>query len=419
MLEQPTFGRRLKELRVERGLSQAALGGEEISTGYLSRLESGARQPTERVVTYLAQVLGVDRSAFDTPPSGGSLAQALSIATSTDGDEGIADLITVLGQVREEAPFMRWQALWVISRYWRRHGRRDEEQACLEELLRVADELSLPELQCRARFQLARTLRSTGEVTRALDTAVNAYQLAKNAKLSVTDTGGALLTLVSVEAEAGRLPDARAHVDELVQLVAGRSDPLAAEALWSAATVRFRQGDHETARGYLEQAMKVLDSSVDLTLWARLRLAAASLHLQSTPPETDLAHECLEAAAGALALVGTLVLRQELLTLQTHLAFEQGRYADARTLHDRLHSDELHLTYRDQIRLHMLDARLMLVEGHQDEGIHRLKELGEQARQQSNIDLAAEIWRILAESLEAAGRAHREQETRGRGATAP
>ncbi|WP_055715984.1 helix-turn-helix domain-containing protein [Streptomyces torulosus] len=405
MLEQPTFGRRLKELRVERGLSQAALAGEEISTGYLSRLESGARQPTERVVTYLAQVLGVDRSAFDTPPSGGSLAQALSIATSTDGDEGIENLIAVLGQVREEAPFLRWQALWLISRYWQRRGRRDEEQACLEKLARVADELALPELQCRAGSQLARSLRSTGEVTRALGIAVNAYQLAKGAGLSVTDTGGALLTLVSVEAEAGRLPDARAHVDELVQLVEGRSDPLAAEALWSAATVRFRQGDHEVARNYLERAMKELDSSVDLTLWARLRLAAASLHLQSTPPQTERGRACLDEAASALALVGTPVLRQELLTLQTHLAFEEGRYADARALHDQLHSDELRLTYRDQVRLHILDARLMLLEGREAEGIHRLKELGEQARQQSNIDLAAEIWRILAESLEDASRA--------------
>ena len=32
------------------GLSQTALAGEGMSTGYLSRLESGARQPTEAPV---------------------------------------------------------------------------------------------------------------------------------------------------------------------------------------------------------------------------------------------------------------------------------------------------------------------------------------------------------------------------------
>ncbi|MET8228406.1 helix-turn-helix transcriptional regulator, partial [Streptomyces sp. NPDC005301] len=46
MLRQPAFGRRLRGLRVARGLSQTALVGEGMSTGYLSRLESGARQPT-------------------------------------------------------------------------------------------------------------------------------------------------------------------------------------------------------------------------------------------------------------------------------------------------------------------------------------------------------------------------------------
>ncbi|MBK3580226.1 helix-turn-helix domain-containing protein [Streptomyces sp. MBT65] len=400
MLEQPAFGRRLKELRVERSLSQAALAGKEISTGYLSRLESGARQPTERVVNHLVRILGVERSAFDTPPSGGSLAQALSLATSAEGDQGSENLIAVLAQVREESPFLRWQALWHISRYWQRRGERAEEQACLEDMVRVADELSLPELQCRARFQLARSLRSTGEVARALDLALDAYQLAKDAALDLPDTGGALLTLVSVEAEAGRLPDARAHVDELVDLVAGRSDTLAAEALWSAATVRFRQGDHEGARSCLERAMKELDSSVDLTLWTRLRLAAASLYLQSTPPQTERGRERLQEAASALALIGTPVLDQELLTLQTQLAFHEGRYADARRLYDELNREELRLTYRDQVRLHILDSRLMILEGREQEGIRLLKDLGEQAQQQSNIDLAAEIWRILAECLE-------------------
>ena len=400
MLEQPAFGRRLKELRVERGLSQAALGGDEISTGYLSRLESGARHPTERVVNHLVQVLGVERSAFDTPPSGGSLSQALSLAVSTESDESSENLIAVLAQVREENPFLRWQALWRISRYWEGRGERAEELACLEELVQVADELGLPELQCRARFRLARSLRSTGEVSRALSLALHAYQLAKGASLATLDIGGALLTLVSVEAEAGRLPDARAHVDELVDLVAGRSDTLAAEALWSAATVRFRQGDHEGGRNCLERAMKELPSGVDLTLWARLRLAAASLHLQSTPPLTEHGRECLEEAASALNLIGTPVLRQELLTLQAQLAFQEGRYADARQLHDELNAGELRVSHRDQVRLHVLDSRLMIREGREQEGIRNLKELGEQAQQQSNIDLAAEIWRILAECLE-------------------
>ncbi|PNE40225.1 helix-turn-helix domain-containing protein [Streptomyces noursei] len=400
MREQPAFGRRLKALRAERGLSQSALAGEEISTGYLSRLESGARQPTDRVITYLARQLGVEPSAFEEAPHSGSLAQALSLAMSSDSDEATENLIAVLERADGEDAILRWQALWLASVHWRQRGERGEEQTCLEELVRIADEQALPELQCRARSHLARSLRSTGEVSRAISIAVDAHRLAKNARLSVSDTGGALLTLVSVEAEAGRLPDARAHADELAELMEGRSGVLAAEALWSVATVRFRQGDHEVAMTYLERAMQELESRVDLTLWLRLRLAAASLCLQITPPRTSHCREYLEAAAGALSLVGTPVLCQELLTLQTHLAFEEGRFAAARAAYDELSGHDLRLSYRDRIRLHILNCRLMLRERREEEAIRRLKELGEEARQESNIDLAAEIWRILAEALE-------------------
>lgn len=401
MMEQPFFGRRLRELRQERGLSQAALAGDEISTGYLSRLESGARQPTDRVVAYLADRFGVDRSAFDVPASGGSLAQALSIATSTDSDEAIEALITALNRAPGADLLSRWQALWVVFRYWRRQGRHSEERACLEELARIADELGLPELQCRAWAQLARLLRSTGEVARAIGVASRAYQLASEAKLSVSDTGAALQTLVAAEAEAGQLPDARAHVDELVRLTErGGSDVARTEALWSAATVRSRQGDHDGARDYLERAMLGLESRVDLTLWVRLRLAAASLYLQTKPPMVDRGRDCLQEAGTALSLVGTPVLRQELLTLQAYLAFHEGRFDDARRAHDELSRDELLLVYRDQVRLGILDSRLLLLEGREAEGLGRLKELGEEARQSSNIDLAADIWRILAEALE-------------------
>ncbi|WP_406429898.1 helix-turn-helix domain-containing protein [Streptomyces sp. NBC_01589] len=413
MTDESSFGARLKALRLQRGLSQAALAGEEISTGYLSRLESGARQPTERVIAYLAKQLGVDRVAFEALPAAGaatatggsSLTQALSIAASSDSDESVEELIEVLATAGAEDLLLRWQALWVIAGYRSRHGERAEEQACLEELAEVADELALPALQCRSGTQLARCLRSVGQVARALELAESAYHVAKDAGLSVADTGTALLALVSAEAESGRVAEAQAHARELVELVAGRSDALRAEALWSAATVSSRRGDDEAVHAYLEQAMQVLDSRVDPILWARLRLAAGSLYLQSRPALTVKARTCLTQAEAALSLIGTPVQQQELLVLQAHLAFEEGRYADARAAHDRLDFENLRLTYRDRIRLQTLDSRLLIVEGHQQQGRARLKQLGEEARRASNMDLAAEIWQVLAETLESAEQA--------------
>jgi transcriptional regulator with XRE-family HTH domain len=65
MTDGTSFGLRLRTSRQERGLSQVALAGKEISTGYLSRLESGARLPTERVIVYLADRLGHHQSHPD------------------------------------------------------------------------------------------------------------------------------------------------------------------------------------------------------------------------------------------------------------------------------------------------------------------------------------------------------------------
>ncbi|WP_029391769.1 helix-turn-helix domain-containing protein [Streptomyces xiaopingdaonensis] len=400
-----SFGARLKAIRVQRGLSQAALADGKISTGYLSRLESGARPPTERVLAHLAQRLDVDRSTLlDAPPGGADgaspLTQALSIAASAESDEAVEGLVDVLAEAADEDALLRWQALWLIARYRERQGERAAEQTCLESLSALADESGLPTLQCRSRTQLARCLRSTGQVGRALDLALSAYRVAQQNELSSQDTGRALLVLVSTEVEFGRLAEAMEHVRDLVSLVAGRTDTLRVEALWSAATVCSRQGDDEAVDAYLKQAMAALDSYVAPVLWVRLRLAAASLYLQSKPPRTEAASACLTEAEAALPIVGTPVQEQELLVLQAHLAFAEGRYEDARAAYGGVDFDALVLAYRDRIRLETLDSLLLIVEGHQEQGRAQLKRLGEEARRALNLDLAADIWLLLAESLE-------------------
>jgi tetratricopeptide (TPR) repeat protein len=217
-------------------------------------------------------------------------------------------------------------------------------------------------------------------------------------ELGVDDSAGVLLALVSVKAEAGQLPDARSHADALTALVQGRTDALWAEAMWTAAAVRMRQGDYAAAQDCLEQALGQFPSSEDLTLWLRLRLAAGRLHLQKIPAEPEAAEQCVTQAESALAFVGTAALRQELTALKADLAFVTGEYDQARTLLGELARDELRMTYRDRIRLDILSHQLRVLKG-DDSGIQGLRALAEQAQEDANIDLAAEIWRILAEAL--------------------
>lgn len=53
------LGRRLRELRIAAGLTQAELAGSRFSHAYVSVLEAGRREPSRTAVDYFAQRLGV------------------------------------------------------------------------------------------------------------------------------------------------------------------------------------------------------------------------------------------------------------------------------------------------------------------------------------------------------------------------
>ncbi|MFI5617752.1 helix-turn-helix domain-containing protein [Streptomyces sp. NPDC051567] len=398
MLEQPLFGRRLKQLRTQRGLSQVVLAGEGMSTGYLSRLESGVRQPTTRAVEHLAAQLGIAPTAFDEPETA-SLTRALAIAASADSDENVRQVEQALASGSGQDPLLRWQALWLVAQWHRRMGEHHKEGESLEELVRLGDELDLPELRSRGLTQLARCLRSCGEIPRAAEAASEAHRLARENDLPIQDVAASLLALVSVETEAGRLSEARAHADELTALTGGRTDSLWAEALWTAAAVRVRQGDPNSAQELLDQALAGFGSAENLSLWTRLRVAAARLHLQKTPPELDVSERYVEQAETSLAFVGIPALGQEVTALKAEIAFQGARFADARALLDRVRGTDPNMTYRNRVRLDILDSRLLVIEGAEEEGLARMRRLAEEAQKAANIDLAADIWRLLADTL--------------------
>lgn len=402
MLTQPHFGRRLKRLRLERGLSQAGLVGEGMSTGYLSRLESGERPPTERAVAYLARRLGVDPGALTGPADEQSLTGVLAaVASAPPGADDTAALSRAVEEDAGEDPAARWQALWLLSRSAGRDGDHERERVLLREVIDLADALGTAELRARSHVQYARCTRALGDLRTAEPAAVTALSVARAERLSVSDTLPALMVLISVETELGRLEAAGRHVEELERDLLPQAAPAqAAEALWTAAMVSNRQGDHAAARSRLDRALGLLRGEDDLALWTRLRAAAAAAALQMSPPQVAAADRWLSEAASVLDLVGTPLQVQELHALQAQLAFHQQRFDDARALSRALLQDEdLRLSYRDRVRLSVLDLRLDILEGRVDEGIAALRRLGQRAAESRNLDLAAHVWQSLATTL--------------------
>jgi transcriptional regulator with XRE-family HTH domain len=398
MIEQPAFGQRLRELRRERGLSQAALAGDVLSTGYLSRLESGERQPTARVVDHVAKVLGVPVSAFETASPTSSLANVLAVVTSSVPGADLTDaLADALRSQAHSHPALRWQALWLLVRAKTDQGRLDEQYEPLIELVALSDELGVPELRVRTRALLSRCARERGDNAEARRHATEARALAIDVPLA--DQAAALHALVSAEAEAGLLAEAAAHADELCELTEPAQGALLTEALWAGATLRIRQGDYGAAHELLERALRLLDSHVDLMLWMRLRLAAASLYLQVDPPLIDEARTRLDEIMVMLELVGTDLHKQQLLTLRAHLAFADGRMDDARELCGMVDEQTLLLSFRDRVRFQALRGQLLVIDGQVAAGTRVLQELARQAEDARNVELAAEIWRNLARLL--------------------
>ncbi|GAA2500644.1 helix-turn-helix transcriptional regulator [Streptomyces gobitricini] len=402
MLEQPHFGRRLKRLRLARGLSQAGLVGEGMSTGYLSRLESGERRPTERAVSYLAGRLGVDTSALTGPADGRPLTGVLAaVMSAPPGTDDTAALSRAVEEDAGEDPAARWQALWLLSRAAGRDGDYEGERTRLRELIELSDLLAAPDLRARSRVRYARCTRALGDMRTAEPAAVEALSIARAAELSVSDTLAALMVLISVETELGRLEAAGRHVEDMERDLLPRAAPAqAAEALWTAAVVSNRRGDDAAARARLDRALGLLRGQDDLTLWTRLRAAATAAALQMSPPRVAAAERWLAEAASVLDLIGTPLQLQELRALQAHLAFHQGRMEDAGALtRALLRARGLRLSYRDRVRLSVLDGRLMILAGRVDEGIAALRRLGAQATESGNLDLAAHIWQALATTL--------------------
>ncbi|MFD9502013.1 helix-turn-helix domain-containing protein [Streptomyces sp. NPDC060035] len=401
MQEQPEFGRRLRQLRRQQGKSQTDLTGPGMSAAYLSRLESGARPPTRRAVEYLAVRLGQPTDAFDMPPES-ELGDVVAMSLTSFGKEGEAEMRSMLQGALAESPDadpqLRWQALAQLARLHEAVGEYEEERAVLHEVCRLSDAMERPVLRVHSRIWFARCVRNLGDAELARERVQEALALSERHHLHVPVANllRSKLLLASVEAELGNLAEAARQSGEVCASLPANEGPLATEAFWVTATVHTRLGQYEQAASLLQQALAALDSRDDFTLWMRLRLAAASLALQAAPPQLGEADRHLQAVEPALGLAGTPRHCQEYLFLRARLAFQQGAMAEARAFCGRAEEGLHLLSYRDRIRLEVLRG---LLDAHAGDvsALSRLRSLAESVQQAGMPDLAAEVWRAVAE----------------------
>jgi transcriptional regulator with XRE-family HTH domain len=96
-------GRRLRELRLAAGLTQAELAGRRFSHAYVSVLEAGRREPSRAAVDYFAQRLGVAvEELWSEKGASWALQMAEDLRAGGLHAEGRALLVKTLGNLERD-----------------------------------------------------------------------------------------------------------------------------------------------------------------------------------------------------------------------------------------------------------------------------------------------------------------------------
>jgi transcriptional regulator with XRE-family HTH domain len=166
-------GRRLRELRLQAGLTQAELAGRRFSHAYVSVLEAGRREPSRAAIDYFAQRLGVSVEELWSE-KGASWAMEMAADLRADGlhGESRALLEKTLGNLERDKE-LHPRVLVVLHRELARidlAGNPASAAVHLEKSLELAgDDDSLLAERAEAHAGLGELLVRAGDPAGALD----------------------------------------------------------------------------------------------------------------------------------------------------------------------------------------------------------------------------------------------------------
>ena len=225
----PSLGDRVRQLRINRGMTQTQLAGERFSKEYVSQIERGKTRPTRETVAWLAARLGVDEAFVETGVSTDALARA----------EGLVS--------RGEAAV---------------ESRRYEEAATILASIEHADVTGAPALELRALLAESWARMYLGEVKTAARILERARVLAEGSSFSDVDRAEVLYRLGCCRVKLSSFGTATALLNEALSL-ADRSglpcDRLRSHILEWRARCHQNQRDWAAAREDVERALELAE----------------------------------------------------------------------------------------------------------------------------------------------------------------
>lgn len=306
--DQHELGRRLRSIRVSRGLTQGEVVGDQLSVAYLSRLETGARRPTVKALTALATRLDVsiDSLLADEPgPDPDEVRLSLDYAElaleSGEPSEAERHLETALSRL--DGPVgaaTRERVKLLHARSLEASGREDDAVIELEDLL--DDPAASGLARIKAGIALSRIHRETGDLGRAITCGEEVLAQLRSAGMNASDEAVQLaVTVAAAYFERGDTAHAVRLCSKAIAQAEILDSPRArASAYWNASVMQANRGDIAAAVPLAERALALLSEGQDARNLARLRTEVGRLQLELDPPAVDQARENLTQAVSEM-----------------------------------------------------------------------------------------------------------------------
>jgi transcriptional regulator with XRE-family HTH domain len=335
------FGKRIRELRVSLGLTQSVLAGDDVTIGYISRIEAGQRRPDARLVDLFAErlsstaeylVTGVPSQLVDEVRLALHYVElALETGEAVDAQSYLASISERLDDPRlpdhwrYEAGYLRGRLAEALGDY----------ATAIKEVEAIAFLEPLHPRSPTALIALSRCLRENGQLVRATETAARGLDALKAQGLSGSDEAIQLsVTMAAAYFERGDTPYAIHLATEAVAAAEAMGSPLArASAYWNASTFQSQGGNLDAAIVLASRALALFSEQRDARNLARLRVQLGRMLSRQVPTDTREAIKMLK--RGRRELLATSASPADIARCDATLARAfvlDGQYDEARNL---------------------------------------------------------------------------------------
>jgi transcriptional regulator with XRE-family HTH domain len=407
-----TLGERVRELRVNRGLSQSSLARGLVSPSYVSLIEAGRRLPEREILQAFAQRLGTTPDFLVTGVDA-------AVAREELLNLRYAELALANGQVEEalkrfqaladESLLNRDAATWGLARALEAHGDLPSAIERIEALLEAHREgraekpglLVLLNAQCRL-------YREVGDISHSIALGERALDEVRLLGLTGTEEEIRLAsTLVASYWERGDWVRADLMAREVVARAESHGSPRSrGSAYWNASLSASSVGGTTLAIELAERAIAMFSETEDERSIARLRTDFAWLMLRQHSPDLPRIHDLLEKAYAKLSEIGvdTDLAYCETELARYHLAVGEPlqalTYADLSL--DRLAGRDV----LETARIRVVRAYVLAALGETADSMQTCRDAMEMLRNENKSRQHMTTWREAAELMFQLGEAY-------------